>query len=142
MKVREFMTSKVVSVKLDDTLRVVKEIFDNTRFHHLLVVDINKLRGVISDRDLLKAISPYVDSAAETERDAATLRKRAHQIMSRNPVTIHPDACIEDVVEVFTCCRISCVPVVDQSGDIAGKVSWRDLLKFVRDDSTGKAGAD
>lgn len=132
MQVREFMTSKVVCVELDDSLQVVKEIFDNTRFHHLLVVDDNKLRGVISDRDLLKAISPNVGSSTETERDAATLRKRAHQIMSRNLVTLHPDATLEDVVNVFTCCRISCVPVVDNNGNVEGIISWRDLLKFIR----------
>lgn len=132
MQVREFMTSKVVCVELDDSLQVVKEIFDNTRFHHLLVVDANKLRGVISDRDLLKAISPNVGSAAETERDAATLKKRAHQIMSRNLVTLHPEATLEEVVDVFTCCRISCIPIVDDSGNVEGIISWRDLLKFVR----------
>ncbi len=132
MQVREFMTNKVVCVELDDSLQVVKEIFDNTRFHHLLVVDDNKLRGVISDRDLLKAISPNVGSATETERDAATLKKRAHQVMSRNLVTLQPEATLEDVVEVFTCCRISCVPIVDKSGNVEGIVSWRDLLKFVR----------
>ena len=133
MQVREFMTSKVVCVELDDSLQVVKEIFDNTRFHHLLVVDDHKLRGVISDRDLLKSISPHIGSASETERDAATLRKRAHQIMSRSLVTLHPDASLEDVVEVFTSCRISCVPIVDQHGNVEGIVSWRDLLKFVRE---------
>ena len=132
MQVREFMTSKVICVELDDTLQMVKEIFDNTRFHHLLVVDNNKLHGVISDRDLLKALSPNIGSAAETERDAATLRKRAHQIMSRSLVTLHPDASLEEVVEVFINCRISCVPIVDQHRNVEGIVSWRDLLKFVR----------
>jgi hypothetical protein len=34
------------------------------------------LSGVVSDRDLLRALSPYVGSAAETERDLATLNKR------------------------------------------------------------------
>jgi acetoin utilization protein AcuB len=132
MQVREFMTSKVVCVELDDSLQTVKEIFDNTRFHHLLVIEANQLRGVISDRDLFKALSPHIGSAAETERDAATLKKRAHQIMSRNLVTLHPEAMIEDVVDVFRCCRISCIPIVDNNGNVAGIISWRDLLKFVR----------
>src|SRR5688500_7953111 len=110
MQVREFMTSKVVCVELDDTLQTVKEIFDHTRFHHLLVVYKNQLQGVISDRDLLKSISPNIGSAAETERDAATLRKRAHQIMSRKLVTLQPDATLKEVVDVFMANRISCVP--------------------------------
>ncbi len=132
MQVRDFMTSKVVCVELDDTLQMVKEIFDNTRFHHLLVVDNNKLHGVISDRDLLKALSPNLGSAQETDRDAATLKKRAHQIMSRDLVTLKPEASLDDVVDVFTSYRISCVPIVDQRGNLEGIISWRDLLKFVR----------
>ena len=132
MRVREFMTSRVVCVELDDSLQVVKEIFANTRFHHLLVVDNHKLRGVISDRDLLKALSPNIGTLAETKRDVATLNKHAHQIMSRNLVTLHADASLEDVVDVFSSCRISCVPIVDQHGNVEGIVSWRDLLQFVR----------
>ncbi|MFT6732441.1 MAG: acetoin utilization protein AcuB [Polaribacter sp.] len=62
------MSVKIVTVKMDDPLKKVKQIFDKTHFHHLLVVDGNKLHGVISDRDLLEAISPNVDSVSETER--------------------------------------------------------------------------
>jgi acetoin utilization protein AcuB len=135
MQAREFMTSKVVCVELDDTLQTVKEIFDNTRFHHLLVVYNKQLQGVISDRDLLKSISPNIGSAAETERDAATLRKRAHQIMSRKLITLQPEATLKEVVDVFMANRISCVPIVDHQGNVEGIVSWRDLLKFVRDEA-------
>jgi len=54
------MTTRLVTVELDDPLEVVKRIFDSVKFHHLLVVDTGKkLCGVISDRDLLRALSPY-----------------------------------------------------------------------------------
>jgi acetoin utilization protein AcuB len=46
-------------------------------------------------------LSPYVGSAAETTWDIATLNKRVHQIMSRNPMTLHPEAKIEDCVQLF-----------------------------------------
>jgi acetoin utilization protein AcuB len=43
---------------------VVKEIFDTQSFHHLLVLHEHKrLSGIVSDRDLLRALSPYVGSA-------------------------------------------------------------------------------
>ena len=61
MEVDSIMTRRVVSVEMDDRLDVVKKIFDTLKFHHLLVVDDRgKLKGVVSDRDLLKALSPYV----------------------------------------------------------------------------------
>ncbi|HWW28503.1 MAG TPA: CBS domain-containing protein [Steroidobacteraceae bacterium] len=130
MNVRSIMTARVVTVEMDDRLDVVKQIFDTLKFHHLLVVDDRKkLSGVVSDRDLLKALSPYVGSAAETARDIATLNKRVHQIMSRNPLTLHPEAQIADAVELLLKERISCIPIVDREFKPVGILSWRDVLK-------------
>jgi acetoin utilization protein AcuB len=130
MVLQDIMTARIVTVEMDDRLEAVKEIFDTMKFHHLLVVDEHgKLSGVVSDRDLLKALSPYVGSAAETARDLATLNKRVHQIMSRNPVTLPPDAGISQAVDLILEHRISCIPIVDDAGKPVGIVSWRDLLK-------------
>src|SRR5580692_3003144 len=102
MEVDSIMTRRVVSVEMDDRLEVVKKIFDTLKFHHLLVVDSGgKLKGVVSDRDLLKALSPYVGSAAENARDIATLNRRVHQIMSRNLITLPPSASISEAVKLF-----------------------------------------
>ena len=92
MNIETNMSKFVVTVEMDDSLRVVKEIFDNIRFHHLLVVDSDKLCGVISDRDLLNALSPNIGTVVETSRGAATLNKRVHQIMTRELVTLAPNA--------------------------------------------------
>ena len=88
MTIEEIMSTPVVTVEMDDSLRAVKEIFDNSQFHHVLVVESGKLFGVVSDRDLLKAISPNIGTAAELNRDLATLKKKVHQIVTRNPVTL------------------------------------------------------
>jgi len=84
---------------------------------------------VISDRDLLKAISPHVGTASETDRDASTLNKRAHQIMTRKPVTLGPNASIHDAADIFNKHSFSCVPVVDDEENPVGIISWRDVLK-------------
>jgi acetoin utilization protein AcuB len=130
MELRSIMTARVVTVEVDDTLEVVKQIFDAMKFHHLLVVDTGKtLCGVISDRDLLRALSPYVGTASENARDTATLRKRVHQIMSRKPVTLPPEATVTDAINLFLGSRVSCIPVVDPQLKPVGIVSWRDVLK-------------
>jgi acetoin utilization protein AcuB len=130
MDVGSIMTTRVVSVEMDDRLDVVKKIFDTLKFHHLLVLDTGgKLKGVVSDRDLLKALSPYVGSATENARDIATLNKRVHQIMSRNLITVHPDASIPEAIKLFLEQRISCIPVIDEGLKPVGILSWRDILK-------------
>jgi acetoin utilization protein AcuB len=130
MAVSDIMTARIVTVEMDDRLEVVKEIFDTVKFHHLLVVDERrKLSGVVSDRDLLKALSPYVGSAAETARDVATLNKRVHQIMTRHPITLHPQAEITEAVSLLLTHSISCIPIVDGEHKPVGILSWRDLLR-------------
>lgn len=124
------MTTRLVTVELDDPLEVVKRIFDSVKFHHLLVVDAGKkLCGVISDRDLLRALSPYIGTASENARDTATLKKRVHQIMTREPVTLPPEATVADAARLFLEHRVSCIPVVGPGFKAVGIVSWRDLLK-------------
>ena len=136
MMVSEIMTAKIVTVEMDDRLEVVKEIFDTLHFHHLLVLDEHKkLSGIVSDRDLLRALSPYVGSAAETARDAATLNKRVHQIMTRQPVTLQPQATIADAVNLLLAHPISCIPIVDDEFRPVGILSWRDLLRSLNTSS-------
>lgn len=131
-RLKDIMTARVVSVEADDTLEAVKKIFDSVKFHHLLVIDSGKkLIGVISDRDLLRGLSPYVGTPSENARDTATLKKRVHQIMTRQPITLPPEAPIADAVKLFLDHRVSCIPVVDQSFRPVGIASWRDVLKSV-----------
>ena len=131
MIIADIMIAKPVTVGMDTELWVIKEIFDHVYFHHLLVEDEsdNTFVGVISDRDLLSALSPYIHTAAETLRDKETLRKRAHQIMSRQVDTVTPATDCNSAVQKMLDADISCLPVVDDDRVIQGIVTWKDFLK-------------
>ena len=129
MLIQEIMTKRVVTIEMDDKLSVVKDIFENSKFHHLLVIEDDKLFGVVSDRDLLKALSPNLGTMTETYKDAATLSKKVHQIMTRKPITLLASATVKDAVNLFNNHRISCIPIVDKDFRPVGIVSWRDILR-------------
>lgn len=129
MKVNEIMKKNVVCIDMDDSLATLQELFNNVKFHHLLVSDQDKLSGIISDRDLLKSISPYAGTLAELPRDAATMDKRAHQVMTRKPVTVTADTTINKAVDLLLEHGISCLPVIDKDNNIQGIVTWKDLIK-------------
>ncbi len=129
MRIEQIMSSPVVTVEMDDRLSEIKHIFDNTCFHHLLVVSGGALVGVISDRDLLRALSPFIGTPSEGHRDIATLNKRAHQIMHRDLVTLGPQNDVQDAVGLFNQHVISCIPIVDEDKAPVGIVSWRDILR-------------
>lgn len=132
MNIKKIMTSPVLTVSLDDDLARVNEVFSKAKFHHLLVVEKGVLLGVVSDRDLLKAMSPKIGTAAEKLSDTASLNKKVHQIMTRKPICLQQDDSVHDAVDLFLEHNISCLPVVDNHFFPVGIVSWRDILKVIR----------
>ena len=130
MNLNQIMTAKVITIGMDDTLGQIQNLFKKYKFHHVLVLDDEELIGVISDRDVLKEISPYVNTLSEDFRARKTLTKKAHQIMTRNPITVEPDVPVENAASIMLNKNISCLPVVSSSGDIEGILSWKDILTF------------
>ena len=127
------MTTRVVTIEMDDSLEMVRDIFKKVRFHHLLVVDNDKLVGIISDRDMLKAVSPFVGTMSETTRDRATLNKRAHQIMLHHPVTVRSSCSLQEAAELMLARGVSCLPITTVGGEVLGIVTWKDVLRAILD---------
>ena len=98
----------------------------------MVVVHDNKLQGIISDRDLMKSISPFVDTLSERKLDRATLDKKAHQIMTREVITLNPSDSVYSAIELFNSHKISCIPIIDTKRHPVGMVSWRDVMKFMQ----------
>ena len=132
MGIANIMSTRVVSVHMDDSLQSLRELFAATGFHHLAVVHDNKLQGIISDRDLMKSISPFVDTLSERLLDRATLDKRAHQIMTREVITLNPSDSVFAAITLFNNHKISCIPIIDGDSHPVGMVSWRDVMKFMQ----------
>lgn len=133
------MTRNTITVGMDDTLEHIRGIFQRAKFHHVIVLDQGRIAGVISDRDLLKHLSPFIGQRLmERVQDVNTLRRRAHQVMTRSPVTVPGRARVEIAAALMLRERVSCLPVVDESGRLIGIVTSRDLLRHV---ITGPADA-
>ncbi|GAB1259012.1 CBS domain-containing protein [Aurantivibrio plasticivorans] len=132
MQISLIMTKNPVSIAMDNPMSEVKDIFEKTQFHHLLVVDEGILVGVISDRDLLGSISPTAGTAVANARDTATLNKRVRQVMSRQLITLGPTASFYDAIALFNKHPISCIPIVDEDNHPLGIVSWRDIMRAIK----------
>ena len=119
MKLKTIMKTDVVTVGMDAPLRSISSMFEDRHFHHVLVVEYDELCGVISERDLLRAMSPFLNTPSEQNRDLATLSKRAHQIMSRDPITVGSESELEDAVDAMLQKHISCLPVLSPDGRLS-----------------------
>ncbi len=127
--VASIMTRGVVCVDPDARVATLVQRFEEHGFHHLPVVERGRVVGIVSDRDALREVSPYAGTWGASARDEATLRRRAHQIMSRCPVSVSPGTPIGEAIELILNRRVSCLLVMDEHRKLAGIVTWRDLLE-------------
>ena len=132
LTVRDLMRTHVVTISMDDTLKTARSVFNRRRFHHLVVLEKGKPVGVLSDRDLLKHLSPFAGAPlVERAPDAATVKKRVHQVMNRRLVVVAPDASAAAAARRMMEHNISCLPVIDANARLIGIITSRDLVRWV-----------
>jgi len=67
--IEDIMSRDVVCISPDTALMEIRRLLHERGFHHLIVREDNELVGVISDRDMLQAMSPFLDTRSESPRD-------------------------------------------------------------------------
>ncbi|HYA28507.1 MAG TPA: CBS domain-containing protein [Acidobacteriota bacterium] len=119
-EVADVMTAKVVALSPHHSFSDVANLMNDRYFRHCVVVDARGLLvGVISDRDILRALA----------RNPNSRSKSLEQIMTHNPVTVRRNTPIADAVGKILSRRINCLPVVEEDGSVCGIVTSTDLLK-------------
>ncbi|MCH6561803.1 MAG: CBS domain-containing protein [Myxococcales bacterium] len=129
MKVQDIMSRKVVSISADDNLRIVDEIMQLGRVRHLPVVRRGQLVGVVSQRDLLHASLSNVMGVASEEQTLFLEGVNISQVMSSPPISIGPEAPVQEAARIMAVRKIGCLPVIEDS-KLAGIVTETDLLRY------------
>jgi len=118
--VAEVMTAKVTTLLPTNTLNDAIAMMANNTFRHFIVVEPDStLAGVVSDRDLLRAMNHRRDWAETKVGD----------FMTRDVVTVRKETHLSDAVEEILSRRINCLPVVDEKNRVCGIVTSTDLLR-------------
>ena len=133
MAVHDIMTTELVTVSPEDTVETMHKMLEAYPIHHLMVVDERRLLGVISDRDILRVMSPYLNSKVESDKDRFTLTRKASQLMNRKPVSINGGASIQQAARTLIESKVSLLPVLDDDDTLVGVLSWKDVMRFIMD---------
>ena len=131
LTVEQIMSSPVITIDAGATLCETQYLLERHHIHHLLVEYDGKLVGVVSDRDVLRHLSPFVGTLSERVRDANTLLRRAFQFASYHPITVERDAAVTEAAWLLLSRNISCLPVVDDESRAIGILTTRDLLRGI-----------
>ena len=116
MRVSEIMTGAAVIDSSDDTLAEAAGKMWKQQTGSLLVVDGDDLVGIITERDVLKAVATGI----------ALTETRISEIMSKDVITVAPGASLREAAKIMADKWIRHLPVVD-NGKLVGVVSQRDL---------------
>jgi len=132
MVVRDLMTRKVFTIRLDKKLIVVREIMDWAKIRHIPVVDAQKrCVGLITHRDLLRvSISSRSSRIAKVERGQHLWTIPISEVMQSEVQTIGPDAPVRTAARLMRAKKIGCLPVVSE-GRLIGILTEYDLLKLI-----------
>jgi CBS domain-containing protein len=138
MKVSEIMTKKVYTISPDSTLKECAEALNKYNINGLVVVEKEKVAGVITRSDIFKAILPRYPDIIEEERyvsDLEYIEERANKlfemevkdIMGAPPITVNSDMPIVKAGSTMILRRVKQVPVADK-GKLVGIITLTDII--------------
>jgi CBS domain-containing protein len=146
--VRDLMVSDVVTFAPDQNVQEAMRVLVGRSIGGAPVVDEEgRVIGVLSVSDLIveearlhfptmvnffgvNVALPWHDRELD-ESVSKALGEFVHEVMTDKPVTVTPDATIEDVATAMHDKQVSRVPVVDDDGRLVGLITRGDILRAV-----------
>jgi len=123
MNVKTILAAKggdVISIEPTATLAAATQLLSKHRIGAVVICGAGgRLAGILSERDIMRAISEY---------GAEALNMQVGQVMTRNVLTCSEDDSISDIMERMTAGKFRHLPVVTD-GRLAGLVSIGDVVK-------------
>ncbi|BBL73362.1 CBS domain-containing protein [Methylomagnum ishizawai] len=135
MRVGDLMHTKVFTVEEEALIERVFFLMHYEKIRHVPVVNKkSEVIGIVSDRDLYKALGPKNNSNVieESGDKAAALHvvpQKVRHIMHRAVLTINPNEQISDAAAIMAKHRIGALPVV-KDNKLVGIITTTDLLRY------------
>jgi acetoin utilization protein AcuB len=115
----DIMTTKVVSIRQTATVREALKLLAELDVRHLPVVDErDELVGMLSERDLLRL-----------RRSTEVLNRAVSEVMSADVLVVTPTTHVDEIIDLMTEHKVGALPVVDNDSQLAGIVSYVDVLR-------------
>ena len=135
--VRDIMPNNVKTLTLDDTVGKAYELMRRDGIRHVCVVDVPIgdekkpfFVGVVSERDVLRQISPDTGKDANGKTNVKIQRQLLGQIVTRKPKTVSPDTSIMKMLSIMLDNHVDMVPVLD-GNDLISVVTTADIIKLI-----------
>ena len=123
MFVKDVMSKKVVSIEYDKTVLDACNIFKEKGLGSLVVVNSGVIVGIVTERDIIERVIVDKKNPKKT---------KIEEIMSKNIITIHASAKIEQAAELMKKHKIKKLPVI-LNNEFVGIITVTDLANIMPD---------
>ncbi|RLC61850.1 MAG: hypothetical protein DRI48_10265 [Chloroflexi bacterium] len=133
MLVRDQMTPHPICGHPEMPVVEAQKVMQENNIRHLPIVDDDgKLVGLVTQRSLMNAVPSDVSQFSPFVVNYILAKLQAQNIMTRELVTIGPDATIEEAARVMADRKIGCLPVMEDD-ELVGIISDSDLFNIMVD---------
>ena len=115
--VKDVMNRNVITGTPDLTVKNAAEIMHNYRIGSLVVLENNSLKGIVTESNILKAVSTGMDPE----------KTYINELMTTNVMTIGPDETVENAIRMMMDYKIKKLPVLDGK-KIVGIITSSDII--------------
>ena len=134
--VEDYMTRDIITFDEQDSLADICNCLIENNFRRVPILHNNKLSGIISRADLIRAnkdrFKPQETTEKPEERKKGPL---ARDIMKCGLITVQRQTPIYEAIEILASKHITGLPVVDDCMNLVGIISEKDMLKLLYDPS-------
>jgi CBS domain-containing protein len=130
-RVRDIMTSPAIVIGPGTTVPAAIALMKEHRVRHLPVVENERLVGIISRGDLREASITAAINADIYELNFMLNRLTVDRLMTRQVISVTPQALIVHAAELMTEHKIAGLPVVNPNESVIGIVTESDLLRLL-----------
>ena len=130
MKVRDLMSTDLVTLTEDETLADAQRCMARGRIRHLPVVRDGRLVGLVTHRDLLAASFSIFAEVEANEQRRVFATVPVVEIMHRDVVTVSPDLGASQAARILLENKYGCLPAVGEEDELLGIVTEADFLRL------------
>jgi CBS domain-containing protein len=116
--IREVMTKELVTVEPSTSVAAAVTVMGMQGVGAVLVMEKGRVEGIFTERDLVRAMSNDIGASSQP----------VVHWMTRNPVTVGPEASVEEALEIMLNGHFRHLPVMEGER-LVGVVSIRDLSR-------------
>jgi CBS domain-containing protein len=129
-RITKIMTRCPVTVQVGQKLSDVQSRMSEGGFHHVPVVDGDRLVGILSSTDLLRV---SYEHGSDPRQVGAVLDHTVsvRELMKAEPITLREDQTVRDAVGHFSKGAFHSLPVVDDAGHLTGMVTTTDVMHYM-----------